>query len=441
MKKIKYLFLTILMFLIGNKTVYAGSVSVWASANTVTVGSTVNISINAKNVFGKFNIRTSDSSVLSGPSSGDVDDGDTVTYTFTAKSAGNVTITITPTDMADYDTENEYKESKSVTIKVVNKSNNNNTTNNNMPNNNTNNNTETTAEKKEYDSDNTLKSLEVENNKLTPDFSKDKTEYKLEVDESIDKINIKATTNSQKAEIQGIGERKLTPGENTIEIKVTAENGNEKIYKLLVTVKDKNPITVKVDGKNYTVIKKNNNILDKLDLFEEETIKIKEQDVVSYINKKNNIRLVILKDENNNVGYYIYNEQDNSYTKYKYITVGNITIRIIDTKEKLENYHKFKIKIKEEEIEIYKIKESSQLGLIYGTNIKSGNTGYYIYDATEETISKYYDEEVKIIEKEYRDFKNKAMIFMGVAAAITIVSIMVSIITTIKKRKKAINYK
>ena len=39
--------------------------------------------------------------------------------------------------------------------------------------------------------------------------------------------------------------------ENTIEIKVTAENGNEKIYKLLVTVKDKNPITVKIDEKNF----------------------------------------------------------------------------------------------------------------------------------------------------------------------------------------------
>ena len=440
MKKIKYLFLSILMLLVGNKTVYAGSISIWASANSVTVGSTINISVNAKSVFGKFNIKTSDASILSGPTSGDVDDGDTATYTFTAKSPGDVTITIVPTDMADYDTEKEYTQSKSVTIKVVNKNAPN--TNNNSSNNKDKKTTgDTTADVKEYDSDNTLKNLEVENYKITPNFDKDTTEYKLEVDENVEKINIKATKNSEKAEITGIGEQKLTPGENTIEVKVTAENGNEKKYKIIVTVKDQNPITVMIDNKKYTVVKKNNEILDKLESYEEEIIKIKDQDVVSYINKKTKIRLVILKNENNIPGYYIYNEHSKKYSEYKAVTIGNVTLQLLNLPEKRKHYKKYEVDIKGEKIPIYKLKEEDKVGLIYGTNIKTANTGYYVYDTVEETLNRYYDDEVKIVNNELQDFKNKAMIFMGIAAGITIITIMISIISTIKRRKKAHGYK
>ena len=433
MKRIKYLFLSVIMLLIAIKPVYAGSVSIWASANSVTVGSTVNISINAKSVFGKFNIKTSDASILSGPTSGDVDDGDTAIYTFTAKAAGEVTITIIPEDMADFDTEKEYTQSKSVTIKVVNKTNSNSTKQNN---NKTDNNTQTTAEKKEYDSDNTLKSLEVENYQIIPSFNKDTLEYKLEVDESVEKINVKATSNSNKAEIQGIGERKLTPGENTIEVKVTAENGNEKIYKILVTVKDQHPIVLTLDNKRYTVIKKNNNVLEKLEGFEEEIIKIKEQDVVSYINKTTKIRVVILKDENNQVDYYIYNEQTQKYTKYKVIQVGNITLQLLEAPISLKRYKKYQINIKNEKVDIYKIKKTHKVGLVYGTNVKTGNTGYYVYDEAEETLSRYYDEEVKKINNELLDFQNKAMIFMGCISGFVIIIIIISLV---KKKRRRIN--
>ena len=434
MKRINYLFLSIFTLLIANKSVYAGSISIWASANSVTVGSTVNISVNAKGVFGKYSIKTSDASILSGPSSGDVDDGDTAVYTFNAKSAGEVTITIVPEDMADFDTEKEYTQSKSVTIRVVNKTNNN-SNNNSSKQNSTNG---TTAEKKEYNSDNTLKSLEVENYKINPNFNKDTTDYKLEVDETVEKVNIKASANSDKAEVTGVGERNLTQGENTIEVKVIAENGNEKIYKVLITVKDQHPITIRVNGKNYTVVKKNNNILEKPEGFEEETIKIEDQDVISYINKATNTRLIILKDENNKPNYYIYNEKTKKCSLYKTITIGSVTLQLIDSPIKLKYYKKYQINLKNEKVDIYKIKESHKVGLIYGTNIKSGNTGYYVYDQNEETLSKYYDEEVKVINNEFLDFKNKAMIFMGVVSGIVIVTITISLCKEIRKKKKRI---
>ena len=118
MKKIKCIVFILFMFLVGYKEVNAGSLSVSANANTLKVGQTVTISVYGNNIFGTFNIILSDSSILSGPSSGDVDN-DTSTYTFTAKKAGTVTITIKPTNMADYDTETKYTSSKYVTLKVI----------------------------------------------------------------------------------------------------------------------------------------------------------------------------------------------------------------------------------------------------------------------------------------------------------------------------------
>ncbi len=361
---------------------------------------------------------------------------------WTAKNAGNHTCKVIGLKAGSFDDLDSGMVSINVSDKTVsvieNTSSNSNNNKSNSANQNKKSNSGTTADKKEYDSDNTLKSLEVENYKINPNFNKDTTEYKLEVDESVEKVNIKASANSDKAEVIGIGEKNLTQGENTIEIKVIAENGNEKIYKVLITVKDQHPITIRVNGKNYTVVKKNNNILEKPENYEEEKIKIEDQDVISYINKTTNTRLIILKDENNKPNYYIYNEKTKKCSLYRTITIGSVTLQLIDSPIKLKYYKKYQINLKNEKVDIYKIKESHKVGLIYGTNIKTGNTGYYVYDQNEETLSKYYDEEVKVINNEFLDFKNKAMIFMGVVSGIVIVTITISLCKEIRKKKKRI---
>ena len=359
----------------------------------------------------------------------------TYTIDWTAKNTGTYECKVTGLEVGTVDpVEFTTPGVQSKTITVV--GNTNNKSNNNSSKQNST--SGTTADKKEYDSDNTLKSLEVENYKINPNFNKDTLDYKLEVDETVEKVNIKASANSDKAEVIGIGEKNLTPGENTIEVKAIAENGNEKIYKILITVKDQHPITIRVNGKNYTVVKKNNNILEKPENYEEEKIKIEDQDVISYINKTTNTRLIILKDENNKPNYYIYNEKTKKCSLYRTITIGSVTLQLIDSPIKLKYYKKYQINLKNEKVDIYKIKESHKVGLIYGTNIKTGNTGYYVYDQNEETLSKYYDEEVKVINNEFLDFKNKAMIFMGVVSGIVIVTITISLCKEIRKKKKRI---
>lgn len=81
---------------------------------------------------------------------------------------------------------------------------------------------------------NWLKKLNI-NNQLISGFESDKVEYNLTYD-NIKQINVTGSTVNSKAKIEGIGLINLKEGLNVINIKVIAENGNVKVYKLNVTV-------------------------------------------------------------------------------------------------------------------------------------------------------------------------------------------------------------
>lgn len=419
-KNIKYFIVIVFMFFVAKADVFAGSLSIWASASNVVVGQNVTISVRVNNLAGKFNVVSSNSSVLAGGVNGSWLENDTYTFQFTAKSVGNVTVTATAVDeVGDFDTNGVFQGSKSVTLNVVEKSISSGGT---------------TAEKKEYSSDNNLSSLSIDGYQISPEFNKDVVEYTLTVDESVEKINVVAKASDDKASVTGTGEISLSSGENTVEINVIAENGNEKVYKILVTVEDQNPIKVKIGKEEFTVVRKNNHLIDLLEGYEETTVKIKDQDVVAYINSNTNVTLVLLKDKDNKIAYYVYNSLDNSYSRYRSITVQGVTLQLLDAPTLLEHYKRYSLKLQDQTVDYYKLKESHKVGLIYGTNIKTGNTGYYVYDQNEETLSKYFDEEVKLYQNEIKEIKNYLMIFMGVVSFVAIVVIVISI--SRGKRKK-----
>ena len=434
MKHIKHIFFSIILLLGFCKNINAAEMKIWADVSTAIPGQKVNVSVKLKSVSGNFTISSSNQSVLSGGETKFIDTystEDTFVFSFVAKSAGNATITVSPSE-ATTDDEKNFSVSKSVSIKVVNKSTNNGgTTNNNS----------TTAEKKEYSSDNTLSSLSIDGYEITPKFNKDTLEYKLEVDEDVEKITIKGKTADDKAEISGIGEKALTEGENKIEVKVTAENGNEKIYKIIVTVKDKNPITVTIDNKKYTIVKKNKDAIKKLDHYEEEKIKINNQEVISYINKVTKTRLVILKDKDNKLAYYIYNENNKKYQKYKSISVGNITLQILDYNKKIDNYKLYNIKINNEDIDIYKTKKNDEFGLIYGINIVTGNKSFYQYDEKEQTLARYNSKKnnnkLNVYKEETNKYKNYLMVSIGIICLILIIILITSLIKSKKHKRKS----
>ena len=84
---------------------------------------------------------------------------------------------------------------------------------------------------------NTLSSLVVAGQTLSPTFSSNTTTYNLgEVDYSVSKLNITATPTDSKAKVTVSG-NSLAVGKNTVTITVKAENGSTKNYQLTVTRK------------------------------------------------------------------------------------------------------------------------------------------------------------------------------------------------------------
>lgn len=83
-----------------------------------------------------------------------------------------------------------------------------------------------------------LSSLKTDKKGLTPDFDKNNTEYYLIVDLTVKQIKITANTVDKKATVSILGNENLKEGQNTITVKVKAEDGTEKKYFIYVTKVD-----------------------------------------------------------------------------------------------------------------------------------------------------------------------------------------------------------
>lgn len=413
-KRIK-LYLFIIVCLLNVKIVNAASINANISVsttNTVVGGSgTATLTISSNNnqhigqIYGTFSCGGLGSKDLTYIESVSPTTSKSYTINWTAKSGGTYTCTVSDLQVgileepADFITSNVS--SKTITVTSASSNSNGGTTN----------------EKKEYSSDNTLASLSVDGYEISPSFSKDTTKYTLEVDESVEKITVQAKANDSKATVTGTGEKTLTSGDNTIEVKVTAENGNEKVYQIIISVEDKNPIVVTVDGEDYTVVRKNNDVLELLDHYEESTISIDDQEVVCYVNEAGNISLVILKDEDNEAHYYIYDSQKQTYQVYQEVTVGNVALSILEMDSSLipEGYTKYPFEIGDVTLEGYQLQKNSKFHLFYAMNVETGETSLYVFDEEDGTIQRYDSGIVEYLEKQYASVIQKYKTYFYIA--------------------------
>lgn len=105
-------------------------------------------------------------------------------------------------------------------------------------------------------SDNNLKSLSIDGYNLNENFSQATTLYTANVPGTVSEINVNAVANDPNATItSGTGKHTLDYGQNTIQIRVKAENGAEKDYTLTIT-RNKKDISalsdLKVNGNTVT---------------------------------------------------------------------------------------------------------------------------------------------------------------------------------------------
>lgn len=424
MKNITKICFLLVIFFIGIINVNAtGNYTISLSSTSVTKGKSVTLYIKANNCAGRFDISSSDSTVASISETYSFIDNASNTITISGLNSGTATITVKASDVTDYDG-NTVSGTKTLTLKVNNSTSSNNSSSSQQNNNNS---------QTEKSNDATLKSLSIDNANISPEFKSDILEYNVEVESGVEKLKINATPNNNKATVSGAGEVTVKEGLNKISISVTAEDGSRKTYTINITVKEKEPIIVKINGKNYTIIRKEEG-LPEVDLFEKTKVKIGEEEVAAYYNSDLKIYLVGLRDDKNNIGMYIYDTDKNTYTRYNWITVGGVTLYLKDAPKKLENFTKYKETINNISIDLYKLNNNEKIGLIYGTNVKTGNTGWYIYDKDDETLARYYNKEVDIYKNKISNYKNYLMIFMVLVSVIILV--LISLITNKKIKKK-----
>ena len=84
-------------------------------------------------------------------------------------------------------------------------------------------------------SDASLRSLSVSEGSLSPEFTSDNLEYSILVNAHTKKLTINTELNEENANVKIIGNSNFIPSENTVIVRVTAEDGSVRDYKIIVT--------------------------------------------------------------------------------------------------------------------------------------------------------------------------------------------------------------
>lgn len=282
-----------------------------------------------------------------------------------------------------------------------------------------------------YSKNNNLSKLSVEGYELSPGFNKDTLEYTVELPSNIESIKVSATTQDSKAKVSGTGDISVSEGENKIDILVTAENGSTKTYTIIANVIDSNPIKVSVDGKDYTVIKRAS-LLTAPELFTETTVNISDVEIPGFYSDITKITLVGLKDIEGNIKLFVYN--DGNYEEYNELKLGNSTLLLKSLKDK-NHFEKTTITINDVKYDCLKVSENSDYALFYALNMATGLEDYYLYDSKEQTLQRFDDELINLLEDELIEKDKSVKILYGIIGVL-IVFILIIIIVFSKKNNK-----
>lgn len=86
--------------------------------------------------------------------------------------------------------------------------------------------------------DNSISTLYVEGYTITPTFSRNQHEYNLNVPSNVDKVNVVAKRGSSTQTITGDGIRELEYGDNRVKVNVEAQDGSVNTYEIMINRKD-----------------------------------------------------------------------------------------------------------------------------------------------------------------------------------------------------------
>ena len=240
-------------------------------------------------------------------------------------------------------------------------------------------------------SDNLLSSLSLSKGTLSPAFDPEVTEYNVNLKAGSTATSVSAQAKDTKASIEGTGEKTLVEGDNLVEVKVTAENGDVRTYKINIYVEEKNLTQIKFDKMNYGIVTK----VDRLEApagFEKTTLAVNGKDVPAWKNADMKLTLLYLRNEDGNKDFYIYDEKEGTVVSlYKPIQIAGkdyIQLSIVRSAQERSGM-KYNAKIKIGDLTIdgweYEDKAYENYVLLYLMN-KEGKANYYLYEKSEGTL-------------------------------------------------------
>ncbi len=442
---IKYLIFTLILSLVCviNVNAATGRISLSASSTSVAVGSTTTVTVtcsstsslnscqyNLKYDSSKLKITSGDSSQAWYDTSGSSSNkSKSFTVKFKVIGNGSSTVSVNSYELGDYNGNELSTTTGSVTIKGYTPTRDNISSGSSSS---------SSSKPTTYSTNNNLKLLTISTGDLSPKFSKDKTEYTVNLDSTIEKITVKASPEDSKAVVSGAKEYNLGLGANKIEIVVTSEKGTKKTYKITINVEDKNPIEVTLNNKKYTVIKQKK-LLTKPNGYTEKEITINDTKVPAFYSEALDYTLIGLKDENSNINLYSYDEKTNKYSKYVEYSFDSIKLTLLETDEGLKGYIKTNVTINDNEVTGYKLNKGSDYTIIYALNLDTGEKGWYSYEKTENTVQKFSSEIMDTMIENNAKSDEIIKILMSVILVLALLIIIVSTTKTKKKKTKKEN--
>ncbi len=431
MKKFYLLFLGVLAIFIFSPDVFAASssVSVKASSKTVVVGSTTKVTVTVSSSdLGAWEYCISyDSSVLKLTSS--TADANTCvkagyvekkgqtssseTFTFKAIKSGSSKVTVKSYAIYSYSTENIMDtNASSVTIKTM-----------------------TQAElESTYSTNANLKSITVDNYELIPTFNKNTQEYNVEVPNEVTSVNLSASKEDSTAQVSGVGVKELTEGDNKFEIVVTAQKGNSKTYVVNIYRKELDPIAVKIDGKDYFIVRKAD-ALPQYPTFTATTIAYEGYEIPALHSEITDYTLIGVKDNDGNIMTFIY--KDGVFTKYDEIKSDALTIypKSLPKDSKFSTLKKVNFDYNGYKLEGYQVNDKAKFAIIYAQNIETGDVLYYSLDKKNGTIQEYNEE----INEHYNERMNIMKYIILGFIGLTIILLLILIFRKPKKIVKNVS--
>lgn len=241
-KKLIILIIFIGLLFVFNTSVEAAGISIKTSKSTVKPGENFKVTISVSNGAGYVSASVSNGS---GGFGSTWLENSSKSFTCKAGSSGTITIKTSGT-VADFTTEKDESASRSKSIKIQEK-----TTTKTTTKKSTNQKEEIAEEKKleeNKDENNSeenysLKSLEIEGEKIFPEFNSDVFEYTLNIKDK-EHLNINAKANKEDLIVEIIGNENLAFGENTILIRLKGQDDKEMVSYKINVIKEKSELTL-----------------------------------------------------------------------------------------------------------------------------------------------------------------------------------------------------